>query len=395
MSSAKPHVNVAILGHAGHGATTLAAAISKVQSIYGLADAKSYEEVKNATEYRENGITFAYSQIEVESDKRAYTLTDFKSYPDAVKVLTMGTICFDGAILVVDVDEGPMPQTHDLLNLAHQAGIPAIVTLINKCDLIESEDEREFFEALVLGIESMVEQYGYSWDEATLLPASAVAALEDPTGDAGDLIAENLMNAMDNRFPVPEQTSAAPFLMSVEDAFFISGRGVVASGHVERGSVSVGDTVDIVGLADEAKQAKVAAIQKFRQIVDHVEAGDDAGVVLEGVVRRDVDRGQVLAAPGSIKACSRFAAQVHVLSREEGGRHTPLFNGWRPQVHVWKNDTECIVSLSYGNDICMPGDTTRMEIEPVTPLALEPGMDFLLREGGRVVAKGRVIEVLG
>lgn len=384
----KPHVNVGTIGHVDHGKTTLTAAITKVLSKQGKAEFMAYDQIDKAPEERERGITIATAHVEYETDKRHYAHVDCPGHADYVKNMITGAAQMDGAILVVSAADGPMPQTREHILLARQVGVPAMVVFLNKVDMV---DDPELLELVELEVRELLSSYEFPGDEIPVVKGSALKALEgDPEGEKQIL---ELMEAVDNYIPTPVRDTDKPFLMPVEDVFSITGRGTVATGRVERGTVKVGDTVEIIGLAEKPKSTVVTGVEMFRKLLDQAVAGDNIGTLLRGVEKNEVERGQVLAKPGSIKPHTKFSAEVYVLSKEEGGRHTPFFNGYRPQFYFRTTDVTGNVKLPEGVEMVMPGDNVRMEIELITPIAIEEGLRFAIREGGRTVGAGVVTSI--
>jgi len=379
----KPHVNVGTIGHVDHGKTTLTAAITKVLAEKGLSQFMSYDQIDKAPEERERGITIATSHVEYETEKRHYAHVDCPGHADYVKNMITGAAQMDGAILVVSAADGPMPQTREHILLARQVGVPAIVVFLNKADMV---DDPELLELVELEVRELLNQYEFPGDEVPVIVGSALKALEgDPQWTQKIL---ELMDAVDSYVPEPVRDVDKPFLMPVEDVFSITGRGTVATGRVERGRVKVGDEVEIVGFTDKPRKTVVTGVETFRKILDEAVAGDNIGCLLRGVDKDEVERGQVLAAPGSIKPHTKFEAEVYVLTKEEGGRHTPFFNGYRPQFYFRTTDVTGEIKLPEGVEMCMPGDNVRMYVELIAPIAIEEGLRFAIREGGRTVGAG-------
>ena len=384
----KPHVNIGTIGHVDHGKTTLTAAITKVLSKKGFAKFEDYADIDKAPEERERGITINTAHVEYETEKRHYAHVDCPGHADYVKNMITGAAQMDGAILVVSAADGPMPQTREHILLARQVGVPAIVVYLNKADQV---DDPELIELVEMEVRDLLTEYGYPGDKTPIIVGSALKALEgDPKAEQSIL---DLMKAVDDYIPTPNRPIDKPFLMPIEDVFTITGRGTVATGRVERGEVKVGDAVEIVGLADKPKQTTVTGVEMFRKILDLAEAGDNIGALLRGIDRKDVERGQVLAKPGSIHPHTKFKAQVYVLTKEEGGRHTPFFNGYRPQFYFRTTDVTGVIKLPEGTEMCMPGDNVKMDVELITPIAIEVGLRFAIREGGRTVGAGVVSEI--
>ena len=386
----KPHVNIGTIGHVDHGKTTLTAAITKVLAKKGFAKFEDYSDIDKAPEERERGITINTAHVEYETEKRHYAHVDCPGHADYVKNMITGAAQMDGAILVVSAADGPMPQTREHILLARQVGVPAIVVYLNKADQV---DDPELIELVEMEVRDLLTEYDYPGDEVPILVGSALKALEgDPEAEKSIL---DLMDAVDSYIPTPKRPTDQPFLMPVEDVFTITGRGTVATGRVERGTIKVGDAVEIVGLADKPKDTVVTGVEMFRKILDLAEAGDNIGALLRGIDRKDVERGQVLAKPGTIHPHTKFKAQVYVLTKDEGGRHTPFFNGYRPQFYFRTTDVTGVITLPEGTEMCMPGDNVKMEVELITPIAIEAGLRFAIREGGRTVGAGVVSEIEG
>ena len=386
----KPHVNIGTIGHVDHGKTTLTAAITKVLAKKGFAKFEDYSDIDKAPEERERGITINTAHVEYETEKRHYAHVDCPGHADYVKNMITGAAQMDGAILVVSAADGPMPQTREHILLARQVGVPAIVVYLNKADQV---DDPELIELVEMEVRDLLTEYDYPGDEVPIIVGSALKALEgDPEAEKSIL---DLMDAVDSYIPTPKRPTDQPFLMPVEDVFTITGRGTVATGRVERGTIKVGDAVEIVGLADKPKDTVVTGVEMFRKILDLAEAGDNIGALLRGIDRKDVERGQVLAKPGTIHPHTKFKAQVYVLTKDEGGRHTPFFNGYRPQFYFRTTDVTGVITLPEGTEMCMPGDNVKMEVELITPIAIEAGLRFAIREGGRTVGAGVVFEIEG
>ena len=386
----KPHVNIGTIGHVDHGKTTLTAAITKVLAKKGFAKFEDYSDIDKAPEERERGITINTAHVEYETEKRHYAHVDCPGHADYVKNMITGAAQMDGAILVVSAADGPMPQTREHILLARQVGVPAIVVYLNKADQV---DDPELIELVEMEVRDLLTEYDYPGDEVPIIVGSALKALEgDPEAEKSIL---DLMDAVDSYIPTPQRPIDQPFLMPVEDVFTITGRGTVATGRVERGTIKVGDAVEIVGLADKPKDTVVTGVEMFRKILDLAEAGDNIGALLRGIDRKDVERGQVLAKPGTIHPHTKFKAQVYVLTKDEGGRHTPFFNGYRPQFYFRTTDVTGVITLPEGTEMCMPGDNVKMEVELITPIAIEAGLRFAIREGGRTVGAGVVSEIEG
>lgn len=385
----KPHVNIGTIGHVDHGKTTLTAAITKVLSEKGFAKFEDYADIDKAPEERERGITINTAHVEYETEKRHYAHVDCPGHADYVKNMITGAAQMDGAILVVSAADGPMPQTREHILLARQVGVPAIVVFLNKADQV---DDPELIELVEMEVRDLLSSYDFPGDEVPIIVGSALKALEEGDEESKKAILQ-LMDAVDEYIPTPDRPTDKPFLMPVEDVFTITGRGTVATGRVERGTVKVGDAVEIVGLSDEPKQTVVTGVEMFRKLLDLAEAGDNIGALLRGVDRKEIERGQVLAKPGTIHPHTKFTAQVYVLTKEEGGRHTPFFNGYRPQFYFRTTDVTGVIKLPEGTEMCMPGDNVKMEVELITPIAIEAGLRFAIREGGRTVGAGVVSEI--
>ena len=389
----KPHVNIGTIGHVDHGKTTLTAAITKYLALKGQAQYEDYSSIDKAPEERERGITINTAHVEYETDKRHYAHVDCPGHADYIKNMITGAAQMDGAILVIAATDGPMAQTKEHILLARQVGVPAIVVFLNKCDQV---DDEELLELVEMEVRETLSNYEFPGDDVPIIKGSALNALtcesDDPNAPDYACIKE-LMDAVDDYIPTPARSDDQPFLMPVEDVFTISGRGTVATGRVERGIVKTGETVEIVGLSDEKKSTVVTGLEMFRKTLDFAEAGDNIGALLRGVAKTDVERGQVLCKPGSIHPHTKFVGQVYVLSKEEGGRHTPFFNNYRPQFYFRTTDVTGIISLPEGTEMCMPGDNVDMKVELITPIAIEKGLRFAIREGGRTVGSGVVIEV--
>ena len=388
----KPHVNIGTIGHVDHGKTTLTAAITKVLAEKGYAKFEDYADIDKAPEERERGITINTAHVEYETDKRHYAHVDCPGHADYVKNMITGAAQMDGAILVVSAADGPMPQTREHILLARQVGVPAIVVFLNKADQV---DDPELIELVEMEVRDLLSSYDFPGDEVPIVVGSALKALEGDESEIGKPSILKLMDAVDEYIPTPQRPTDQPFLMPVEDVFTITGRGTVATGRVERGELKVGDAVEIVGLADEPKDTVVTGVEMFRKILDRAEAGDNIGALLRGVDRKEIERGQVLAKPGTIHPHTKFKAQVYVLTKDEGGRHTPFFNGYRPQFYFRTTDVTGVIQLPEGTEMCMPGDNVKMDVELITPIAIEAGLRFAIREGGRTVGAGVVSEIEG
>ena len=383
----KPHVNIGTIGHVDHGKTTLTAAITKRLAEKGQAKFEDYADIDKAPEERERGITINTAHVEYETDKRHYAHVDCPGHADYVKNMITGAAQMDGAILVLAATDGPMAQTKEHILLARQVGVPRIVVFMNKCDMV---DDPEMLDLVEMDVRELLSKYGYDGDNTPVIRGSALKALEgDPEWEAK---IDELMNAVDEWIPTPERDNTKPFLMSIEDVFTITGRGTVVTGRVERGQLKLNDEVEIVGLKDTQKTV-VTGIEMFRKQLDYAEAGDNAGVLLRGISREQVQRGQVLAKPGSVTPHTKFEAQVYVLSKEEGGRHTPFFSNYRPQFYFRTTDVTGVVTLPEGTEMVMPGDNVSMSVELIAPIALENGTKFSIREGGRTVGAGTVTKI--
>ena len=388
----KPHVNIGTIGHVDHGKTTLTAAITKALSLKGQAKFEDYANIDKAPEERERGITINTAHVEYETDKRHYAHVDCPGHADYVKNMITGAAQMDGAILVVSAADGPMPQTREHILLARQVGVPYIVVFMNKVDQV---DDPELLELVEMEIRDLLNEYDFPGDDTPIIKGSALQALEapdDPSNPAYAPIYE-LMDAVDEYIPTPERNENLPFLMPIEDIFTITGRGTVATGRVERGVLKLSEEVEIVGLQEEKMKTVVTGIEMFRKLLDFAEAGDNIGALLRGVQRTDIKRGQVLCKPGSIHPHTRFHGQVYVLKKEEGGRHTPFFNNYRPQFFFRTTDVTGIIKLPEGVEMCMPGDNVEMDVELITPIAIEEGLRFAIREGGRTVGSGVVTKI--
>ena len=390
----KPHVNIGTIGHVDHGKTTLTAAITKALSLKGQAKFEDYANIDKAPEERERGITINTAHVEYETDKRHYAHVDCPGHADYVKNMITGAAQMDGAILVVSAADGPMPQTREHILLARQVGVPYIVVFMNKVDQV---DDPELLELVEMEIRDLLNEYDFPGDDTPIIKGSALQALEapdDPSNPAYAPIYE-LMDAVDEYIPTPERNENLPFLMPIEDIFTITGRGTVATGRVERGVLKLSEEVEIVGLQEEKMKTVVTGIEMFRKLLDFAEAGDNIGALLRGVQRTDIKRGQVLCKPGSIHPHTRFHGQVYVLKKDEGGRHTPFFNNYRPQFFFRTTDVTGIIKLPEGVEMCMPGDNVEMDVELITPIAIEEGLRFAIREGGRTVGSGVVTKING
>jgi len=387
----KPHVNIGTIGHIDHGKTTLTAAITKtLYDRYGLGEFVAFDKIDKAPEEKERGITIATAHVEYETPNRHYAHVDCPGHADYVKNMITGAAQMDGAILVVAATDGPMPQTREHIVLSRQVGVPYIVVFLNKCDAV---DDEELLELVEMEIRELLDQYDFPGDDTPIIRGSALLALEDTSNEWGDKIVE-LFEIVDEYIPQPEREKDKPFLMPVEDVFSITGRGTVATGRVERGVLKVSDEVEIIGLTEERRKVVVTGVEMFRKLLDYAEAGDNIGALLRGVQRTEIERGQVLCAPGSINPHTKFEAEVYVLKKEEGGRHTPFFNGYRPQFYFRTTDVTGDLMLPSGVEMVMPGDNIQMTITLITPIAIEAGLRFAIREGGRTVGSGVVTKVI-
>jgi elongation factor Tu len=389
----KPHVNIGTIGHVDHGKTTLTAAITKYLAMFGKASYTDYASIDKAPEEKERGITINTAHVEYETEKRHYAHVDCPGHADYIKNMITGAAQMDGAILVIAATDGVMAQTREHLLLSRQVGVPYIVVFLNKCDQV---DDEELLELVEMEVRETLDFYEFPGDDTPIIKGSALNALisdsNDPSAPEYACIKE-LMDAVDDYIPTPDRLADMPFLMPVEDVFTISGRGTVATGRVERGVVKMGETVDIVGLEEEKRSSVVTGLEMFRKTLDFAQAGDNVGVLLRGVARTDIERGQVLCKPGSIHPHTKFVGQVYVLKKEEGGRHTPFFNNYRPQFYFRTTDVTGVITLPEGTEMCMPGDNVDMKVELITPIAIEKGLRFAIREGGRTVGSGVVIEI--
>ena len=391
----KPHVNIGTIGHVDHGKTTLTAAITKVLSFKGGAQFEDYADIDKAPEERERGITINTAHVEYETEKRHYAHVDCPGHADYVKNMITGAAQMDGAILVIAATDGPMAQTKEHLLLARQVGVPAIVVFLNKVDQV---DDPELLELVEMEVRDTLTKYEFPGDDVPIIAGSALKALECTSTDINDPAYEpivKLMDAVDEYIPTPDRKADLPFLMPIEDTMTISGRGTVVTGRVERGQLKAGEEVEILGLTEERRKVVVTSMEMFRKTLDYCEAGDNIGALLRGVNRDEVERGQVLAKPGTIHPHTKFHGQVYVLSKEEGGRHTPFFNNYRPQFYFRTTDVTGVISLPEGTEMCMPGDNVEMDVELITPIAIEEGLRFAIREGGRTVGSGVVTKVNG
>ena len=389
----KPHVNIGTIGHVDHGKTTLTAAITKVLALKGQAQFEAYDMIDKAPEERERGITISTSHVEYETDTRHYAHVDCPGHADYVKNMITGAAQMDGAILVVSAADGPMPQTREHILLSRQVGVPYIVVFMNKADQV---DDPELMELVEMEIRELLNEYDFPGDDTPIISGSALQVLEcdstDPNAPEYKCILD-LMDEVDRYIPTPERKSDLPFLMPIEDIFSITGRGTVATGRVERGQLNLNDEVEIVGLTDEKRKVVVTGIEMFRKLLDYAEAGDNIGALLRGVQRNEIERGQVLSKPGTIHPHTKFKGEVYVLTKDEGGRHTPFFNNYRPQFYFRTTDVTGVITLPEGTEMCMPGDNVKMEVELITPIAIEKGLRFAIREGGRTVGSGVVSEI--
>jgi elongation factor Tu len=384
----KPHVNIGTIGHVDHGKTTLTAAITSVLAKTGKAEARAYDQIDGAPEEKERGITISTAHVEYETDARHYAHVDCPGHADYVKNMITGAAQMDGGILVVSAADGPMPQTREHILLSRQVGVPYLVVFMNKCDMV---DDEELLELVEMEIRDLLSEYDFPGDDIPVIKGSALKALE---GDAAwEEKIHELMNAVDEYIPTPTRDTDKDFMMPVEDVFSITGRGTVATGRVERGQIKVGDVIEIIGLSEEPKSTTVTGVEMFRKLLDYAEAGDNIGALLRGVAREDIQRGQVLAKPGSITPHTKFKAEVYVLSKEEGGRHTPFFSNYRPQFYFRTTDVTGICNLPEGVEMVMPGDNIEMTVELIAPIAIEEGTKFSIREGGRTVGAGVVATI--
>ena len=386
----KPHVNIGTIGHIDHGKTTLTSAITRVLSFKGLAEFTAFDDIDKAPEEKERGITIATAHVEYETENRHYAHVDCPGHADYIKNMITGAAQMDGAILVVGADDGAMPQTREHILLARQVGVPAIVVFLNKCDMV---DDEELIELVDMELRELLSAYDFPGDDTPIIPGSALKALENPEDEEATKCIFELMDAVDSFIPQPKRDIEKPFLMPVEDVFSISGRGTVATGRIERGLIKVGEEVEIVGIKDTEKTT-VTGVEMFRKILDHGEAGDNVGLLLRGVKREEVERGQVLAKPGSITPHTKFKAECYILTQKEGGRHTPFFNGYRPQFYFRTTDVTGVVTLPEGVEMVMPGDNVTVEGVLITPIAMEKELRFAIREGGRTVGAGVINEII-
>ncbi len=389
----KPHVNIGTVGHIDHGKTTLTAAITKYLAMQGGAEYTDYSSIDKAPEERERGITINTAHVEYETANRHYAHVDCPGHADYIKNMITGAAQMDGAIMVIAASDGPMAQTREHLLLARQVNVPSVLVFLNKCDQV---DDEELLELVEMEVREMLSFYGFPGDDTPIIRGSALNALisesTDPNAPEYECI-KNLMDAVDTWIPTPDRKADMPFLMPVEDVFTISGRGTVATGRVERGQLKLGEEVEIVGLSDEKRKTVVTGIEMFHKLLDYAEAGDNVGTLLRGVAKTEIERGQVLAKPGSIHPLTKFVGQVYVLTKDEGGRHTPFFNNYRPQFYFRTTDVTGVITLPEGTEMCMPGDNVDMKVELITPIAIEKGLRFAIREGGRTVGSGVVIEI--
>jgi len=387
----KPHCNIGTIGHVDHGKTSLTAAITKVLSEKGQAEYKAYDKIDAAPEERARGITISTAHVEYETDKRHYAHVDCPGHADYVKNMITGAAQMDGAILVVSAADGPMPQTREHILLARQVGVPAIVVFLNKCDMV---DDPELLELVEMEVRDLLTSYNFPGDDIPIIRGSALCALEGKSPELGKEAIEKLMDAVDAYIPQPKREVDKPFLMPVEDVFSIAGRGTVATGRIERGRVKVGEEIELIGLKTEVVKTTVTGVEMFRKLLDHGEAGDNVGLLLRGLKREEIERGQVLAAPGSITPHTTFECEAYILSKEEGGRHTPFFTNYRPQFYFRTTDVTGSVTLPAGTEMVMPGDNVRVTVELISPVAMDEGLRFAIREGGRTVGAGVVTKIV-
>ena len=390
----KPHVNIGTIGHVDHGKTTLTAAITKVLALRGFAEATDYANIDKAPEERERGITINTAHVEYETENRHYAHVDCPGHADYVKNMITGAAQMDGAILVVSSADGPMPQTREHILLSRQVGVPYIVVFMNKVDQV---DDEELLELVEMEIRDLLNEYDFPGDETPIIKGTALGVTSSTSQDYNApeyACIRELMDAVDSYIPTPERKADLPFLMPVEDVFTITGRGTVATGRVERGTIKVGEVVEIVGLAEEKKSTTVTGLEMFRKLLDFAEAGDNVGALLRGVQRSEIERGQVICKPGSINPHTKFVGQVYVLKKDEGGRHTPFFNNYRPQFYFRTTDVTGVINLPEGTEMCMPGDNVEMTVELITTIAIEEGLRFAIREGGRTVGSGVVVSII-
>ncbi len=390
----KPHVNIGTIGHVDHGKTTTTAAITKYLSLLGRAQYEAYDQIDGAPEEKARGITINTAHVEYETENRHYAHVDCPGHADYVKNMITGAAQMDGAVLVVSAADGPMPQTREHILLARQVGVKYIVVYLNKCDMV---DDPELLELVEMEVRDLLSKYDFPGDDIPIVKGSSLNVLESTSTDPNDAVyapMKELMEAIDSYIPTPARPTDEPFLMPVEDVFSITGRGTVATGRVERGIVKVSDEIEMVGLKTESSKTVVTGVEMFRKLLDQAEAGDNIGVLLRGVQRTDIERGQVLAKPGTIKPHTKFKSEVYVLTKEEGGRHTPFFNGYRPQFYFRTTDVTGVIELPAGTEMVMPGDNVQMTIELITPIAIEKGLRFAIREGGRTVGSGIVSDII-
>jgi elongation factor Tu len=389
----KPHVNVGTIGHVDHGKTTLTCAITKVQAAKGMSQVKEYAEIAKGGTVRDDSkiVTIAVSHVEYESDKRHYAHVDCPGHADYIKNMITGAAQMDGAILVVSAVDGPMPQTREHILLARQVGVPAIVVFLNKCDLV---DDTELLDLVELEVRELLKKYDFPGDKTPVVRGSGLPAAQNPTDPKATAPIQELLKALDDFIPEPKREIDKPFLMPIEDVFSISGRGTVATGRVERGQIKVGDEVEIIGLREASKKSTVTGVEMFRKLLDDARAGDNVGLLLRGVEKDDLERGMIVAKPGSVTPHTKFKAQVYILSKEEGGRHTPFFNGYRPQFYFRTTDVTGVVTLPAGTEMVMPGDNVAIEAELILPIAMEKELRFAIREGGKTVGAGVVSDIV-
>jgi elongation factor Tu len=385
----KPHVNIGTIGHVDHGKTTLTAAITKVLASKGLAEAKAYDQIDNTPEEKARGITISTTHVEYQTEKRHYAHVDCPGHADYIKNMITGAAQMDGAILVVSAADGPMPQTREHILLAHQVEVPSMVVFMNKCDMV---DDKELLDLVEMEVRELLKQYKFPGDEIPIIRGSALKALEGDK-DAVDSIMK-LMDAVDNYIPLPKRDIDKPFLMPVEDVFSITGRGTVGTGRIERGIIKVGEEVEIIGMTTERKLTTVTGVEMFRKTLDEGQAGDNVGLLLRGIEKKDLERGQVLAKKGSINPHTKIEAEVYVLKKEEGGRHTPFFNNYQPQFYIRTTDVTGKITLPKGQEMIMPGDNTNISVELIVPVAIEQGLRFAIREGGKTVGAGVVTKII-
>ena len=389
----KPHVNIGTIGHVDHGKTTLTAAITNVLANKGLAQARAYDQIDGAPEEKQRGITINTAHVEYETANRHYAHVDCPGHADYVKNMITGAAQMDGGILVIASTDGPMAQTREHILLARQVGVPRLVVFLNKCDMM---DDEEFIDLVEMEVRELLNEYEFPGDDIPVIKGSALMAIEAPSDPSHEAYApiKELMDNVDSYIPTPDRKADLPFIMPVEDVFTITGRGTVATGRVERGTIKVGEVVEIVGLAEEKTSTTVTGLEMFRKLLDFAEAGDNVGALLRGVQRSDIERGQVICKPGSINPHTKFVGQVYVLKKDEGGRHTPFFNNYRPQFHFRTTDVTGVINLPEGTEMCMPGDNVEMTVELITTIAIEEGLRFAIREGGRTVGSGVVSTII-